>query len=257
LIEVVCGVLFRQIDAFLLPHFGLLWAEMYQQEYPIFREVDPLIPVIERFGDPAEERPTFDFPTLPRVWFVDGRENSLIQVQRDRFLHNWKKVRPEDEYPRYGRVIESFFDRLRRFEKFLREHELPAVEPRQYELTYINHIPRGEGWESMAEVGRIFPDFSWRPDMRRAIPSPSGVNWMTALDLPENTGRLRVTIAHAISRADRRPLLTMELTARGFGGDKSPEGMRRWFDRAHEFAVNTFVEMTSREVRERVWREEK
>ena len=27
LIEVVCGVLFRQIDAFLLPHFGLLWAE--------------------------------------------------------------------------------------------------------------------------------------------------------------------------------------------------------------------------------------
>jgi uncharacterized protein (TIGR04255 family) len=256
LIEVVCGVLFRQIDALLIPHFGLLWGEKYRDEYPSFREVDPLFPVIERFGDLAtEERSTVEFTTLPRVWFVEERENSLVQVQRDRFLHNWKKVRPEDEYPRYSHVIELYFDRFRRFEAFLREHELPAVEPRQYELTYINHIPGGEGWGSLADVGRVFPDFTWRSDVRRAGTSLSGVNWATAFDFPGHSGRLRVTIAHAFSRVDKRPLLTMELTARGFGGDKSPEGARQWFDRAHEFIINTFVDMTSSEIRERVWGE--
>ncbi len=256
LIEVVCGVLYRQLDAFLIPHFGLLWREKYRDEYPSFREVDPLIPVIERFGDgAAEERSLIDFSPLPRLWFVEGRENSILQVQRDRFHHNWRKVRPADESPRYTRIIELFFDRLQRFEAFLREHELPAVEPRQYELTYINHIPQGEGWESLAEVGRVFPDFSWRPDVGRAVPSPSGINWNTSFDFPNKTGRLRVTITYATSRADKRPLLTMELTARGFDGDKSPEGMRNWFDRAHESIVSTFVEMTSREIRENVWRE--
>ncbi len=256
LIEVVSGVLFRQIDALLIPHFGLLWAEKYRDEYPSFREVDPLVPVVERFGEPpAEERTVFEFAPLPRVWFVEGRENAIIQVQRDRFLHNWKKVRADDEYPKYGRVSEMFFDRLQRFEAFLREHDLPAIELRQFELSYINHILQGEGWDSLADVGRVFPDFSWRGDVRRAVPSPSGVNWTTAFDFPEKAGRLRVAIAYAISRVEKRPLLTLELTARGFGGDKSPEGMRQWFDRAHEFIVNTFVEMTSREVRERVWRQ--
>jgi uncharacterized protein (TIGR04255 family) len=256
LIEVVSGVLFRQIDALLIPHLGLLWSEKYRDEYPTFREVDPLVPVIERLGDPAaEERSVFEFAPLPRVWFVEESENAIVQVQRDRFHHNWKKVRSDDEYPRYGRVIDLFFDRFHRFEAFLREHELPGVEPRQCELTYINHIPQGEGWDSLTDVGRVFPDFSWRADVRRAIPSPSSVNWTTAFDFPQKEGRLRVTIAHAISRADKRPLLTLELTARGFGGDKSPEGMRRWFDLAHKYIVNAFVEMTSREVRERVWRE--
>jgi uncharacterized protein (TIGR04255 family) len=257
LIEVVCGIQFRQIDALLIPHFGLLWAEEYRNEYPIFREVDPIVPVIERFGEKAEEaRSLLEFPSLPRVWFVDENENAIVQIQRDRFLHNWKKVRPEDEYPRYSRVIELFLDRFQRFERFLRERELPGIEPRQYEMTYINHIPQGGGWESLEEVGRVFPDFSWRPDKGRKTPPPSSVNWMTAFDFPEKTGRLRVAITHAINRTNRRPLLSMDLTARGFTGDKSPEAMRRWFDQAHESIVKTFVDMTSREIRERVWRQE-
>ncbi len=105
-IEVVCGILFKSIDKLLAPHLGLLW-EKYKTEYPVCREVPPLAPVIERFEEaPRIDLQLADVPPLPRIWFVDEKENGIIQVQRDRFLHNWKKVLPEDEYPRYPQVIE-------------------------------------------------------------------------------------------------------------------------------------------------------
>src|SRR5262245_50725017 len=101
LIDVICGVQFAPLDPLMVPHFGLLWAEKYRPDYPITREADPLAPVIERFGEPVQE-PTqlMDLP-LPRVWFLQEKENALVQVQRDRFLYNWKKMGEGDQYPRY------------------------------------------------------------------------------------------------------------------------------------------------------------
>jgi len=119
-IEVVCGILFKSIDTLLAPHFGLLW-EKYKPEYPICREVPPLAPVIERFGEqPQIDLQLANVPPLPRTWFVHKNDNGIIQVQRDRFLHNWKKVRTEDEYPRYPQVIKLFKDRLAQFESFFK-----------------------------------------------------------------------------------------------------------------------------------------
>ena len=104
-IEVVCGILFKSIDKLLAPYFGLLW-EKYKPEYPICREVSPLTSVIERFDEPPRvDLQLADVPPLPRIWFVHKNDNGIIQIQRDRFLHNWKKVRPQDEYPRYPQVI--------------------------------------------------------------------------------------------------------------------------------------------------------
>jgi uncharacterized protein (TIGR04255 family) len=255
-IEVVCGVLFKSIDALLAPHLGLLW-ERYKSEYPICREVAPLAPVIERFEKaPAMDLQFAEMPPLPRIWFVHANNNGIIQIQRDRFLHNWKKVRPEDEYPRYPKVIEMFKDRLSQFESFLKENDLGIIEPRQYEMSYINHIPQGDGWTTLNEIRNVFPDFSLRVSEHRFLPEPEGINWRTNFVLPDQAGRLHVNIQHGKHRETRKPVLVLDLTVRGMGKDKSPEGMWTWFDLARKWIVRGFTDLTGEEVQKQIWRRE-
>jgi uncharacterized protein (TIGR04255 family) len=253
-IEVVCGVLFRSIDALLAPHFGLLW-EKYKSEYPGCREVAPLTPVIERFKEvPAMDIQLGAVPPLPRIWFVHANDNGIIQVQRDRFLHNWKKVRPEDEYPRYPKVIEMFKDRLSKLESFLKENDLGVVEPLQYEMTYINHIPQGDGWTSLNEIGNVFPDFSLRLNEYRFLPEPEGINWRTSFVLPDQAGRLHVKIQHGKLRETGKPVVVLDLTVRGIGADRSSEAMKEWFDLAREWIVRGFADLTGEGVQKEIWR---
>jgi uncharacterized protein (TIGR04255 family) len=215
--EVVCGLLFKRIDEFLNPYLGILW-EKYKPEYSECREVAPLMPVIENFDQPSQPESQYvDILPLPRTWFVHARGNGVMQIQRDRFLHNWRKIRPDDEYPRYDNVIDMFRTYLLRFVEFLEENNLGTVTPLQYELTYINHIIQGEGWETISDVGKVFPHFSWQTSKNNFLPSPDSINWQTSFALPNRAGRLHTKVQNATRREDGRPVLLFELTARGIG----------------------------------------
>lgn len=253
-IEVVCGILFKPLKTLLAPHFGLLW-EKYKPEYPICREVSPLAPVIEQFVEPPSVGLHLtDIPPLPRMWFVHKNDNGIIQVQRDRFLHNWKRATPDDEYPRYPKVIKLFKERLSQFKSFLKENELGVIEPLQYEMTYINHIPQGDGWTKLNEIGSVLPDFTLRTNTHRFLPGPDGINWRTVFPLPNQAGRLHVTIQHGEDRKTGQPLVVLNLTVRGIGNDKSMEGMWPWFDLAREWIVCGFADLTGEEVQKSIWK---
>jgi uncharacterized protein (TIGR04255 family) len=250
--EVICGITFKPIDGLLAPHLGILW-ERFRREYPTCKEADPLVPILESFD--GEETPAVDFsvPFLPRIWFVSGDENAIVQVQRDRFLHNWRKVRPTDEYPRYSSVKTRFTQRCAEFEDFLVENQLGAIHLIQQEMTYVNHIPAGSGWDSVEHVGRIFPDFNWRLGSR-FLAHPEKVNWRTTFVLPENAGRLHLTIQTAFRRPDKMPLFIVELTVRGIGKERTVRGMWQWFDMARQWIVNGFADITSAELQKNIWK---
>ena len=138
---------------------------------------------------PLANRPNQNLNTLmyflvPRTWFVHADGHGVIQVQRDRFLHNWRKIRPYDEYPRYHHVIGMFRAHLSSFAEFLEAHHLGVITPLQYELTYINHIIQGEGWNIIRDVGKIFPNFPWHTSKNDFLPPPEAVNWQTSFALP-------------------------------------------------------------------------
>lgn len=253
-IEVVCGIQFKPINTLLSPYLGLLW-EKYKSEYPQCSEVAPLNPVIERFDEPPQMTVELaNVPPLPRIWFIQSKGNGIIQVQRDRFLHNWKRVESEDEYPRYHVVKEMFRDRLLKFQSFLKENDLGIIEPLQYEMTYVNHIPKGDGWGNLREIGKIFPDFAFRIKEDRFLPEPSAVNWRTTFTLPEVATRMHVGIRHVKIRDSGLPVLLLELTVRGIGTNKSSEEMWNWFDLAREWIVRGFADLTGEEVQKNVWR---
>lgn len=255
-IEVVCGIQFKELRSLLAPHLGLLW-EKFKAEYPGCQEVPPLAGTFERFDEGASSKADIQLsenPPLPRIWFIHTQGNGIVQVQRNRFLHNWKKIRIEDEYPRYGAVISMFRERLATFEDFVEENALGTIEPLQYEMTYMNHIPQGEGWDSMGELGTIFPDFTWRNEKDRFLPQTESISWRTSFALPKRTGRLHVTIRNVQRREDNLPLLLYELTVRGMPADTSRDAMWKWFDLAREWIVRGFEDLTGTDIQTKTWR---
>jgi len=248
--EVVCGILFARLDELLTPYLGLLW-EKYKPAYSKCQEVAPLMPIIENLGQGEPQE--VDMLPLPRIWFVHDNNRNIIQIQRDRFLHNWRKIQSNDKYPRYENIIKDFRDHLSTFTEFLKENNLGTLTPLQYELTYINHILQEEGWETITDIEKIFPNFSWQKGRNSFLTIPETINWQTSFALPELTGRLHSKLQSAIRRDDGRPAILFELTARGIGSYTTLVTMWSWFELAHEWVVRGFTDLTDPQVQKDVW----
>jgi len=246
--EVVCGMRFHTPDNLRIPHVGLLW-DKFRQEYPIIQHASPIaavkgeIPVDSATGLP-----------LQRVWFINKSDDQLIQFQFDRFYFNWR--RRQNIYPRYPHVIENFESVLNTVVKFFYEFNLGEFKPTEYELSYINHIPKGQGWNTIEDLPRIFSDFVWRQIAGRFLPNPINIAWQTAFPLPGKKGRLTVNLKEAIRTDDKTPLFVLELTTRGLGESTSKEAIREWFDVAHEWIVKGFTDLTTPEVQRLIWERE-
>ena len=255
-IEVVCGVQFEPLTAFQATAFGLFWNRV-RGEYPKTEEVALLNTPIERIGEPAPSespRPeVLSIPPLPRMFFVDDTGNWLIQVQRERFLHNWRRVQADDVYPRYPTVFEKFWNAWTRFADCCAAEHVGPPDINQLEITYINHIPAGAVWKTIGQLGKVFPDIRWRAD-RGFLPEPESLAWRSSFVLPERQGRLHVSVKHAIRRDDNQHVLLCDLTARGMPKGKDNPAIEKWFALGREWIVRGFADLTDEEVQEHVWR---
>ena len=241
MVEVVMGVQFRPLE-FSAPYFGLFW-ETVRSTYPECTENPPIIPQIEDFGRPGAlldvKGELTSVPPLPRVFFVDPSGNWLIQLQRDRFLHNWRSVSVDDEYPRYPAVRERFFDQWSSFRRFVSEQQIGDITVAQSEITYLNHIAP---WEGDSDLGDVFPDFRWRKGPR-GLASPEACNISFTFASADKQNRLRAVIRPGIHK-EKGNILLFELTVRG-----APEegDLEAWFDEGRGWIVTAFADLSSEE----------
>lgn len=244
-IEVVCGVQFESVSGFQSVHFGDFWRQVRDQ-YPTTQDKPPLQDLLETDqGTTLRADFLADLPPLRRVFCVDASGNFLLQVQPSRFLCNWRKERPDDEYPRYTNAYQRFASGWNHFVRFVKEAGLGLPRSNQYELTYINHIP--EGTEPFpVGIEHYLPLLAWRSARsERFLPAPQGAALRLQFTLPEAMGRLHVTVNHGRERPDGKGLLVIDLTARG---PAKPDwvDMGQWFGVAHEWIVRGFTDLTSR-----------
>ncbi len=251
--EVICSVLFDPIEALLTPHIGLLW-QRFQPDYPFCHEVPPVEPTIEVFNHQvAEPRLELtDIPPLPRVWFISSDETKVVQIQRDRLIHNWRKLSSDSEYPRYKNIIKGFQEHLGTLTSFLQEAELGEIQILQYDLSYVNQIPQGEAWETLEDIGKIFPDFKWQTNPSRFLSKPEKIDWDLTFDLPDEIGRLHISIRNVIFK--NHPTLLFELTVRGIGSYNSRGSLETWFDIAHKYLVQGFADLTDEKIQTDIWK---
>jgi uncharacterized protein (TIGR04255 family) len=251
-VEVVCGVLFNDLNTLRVPHIGLFWSQL-REAFPATEERPLLDAVIESVvaGPASVQLELLNSPPLPRVWFIASDGESLIQIQRDRFLYNWKRTSFDDPYPSYDFIIANFEDWLGRFRSFLEDEKLGSLEFRQYELTYVNHITADNGLAAIGESA-ILTDHVRSNIGTRFLPEPENFNWRTVYTLPSNQGRLHVW-AQTVLRPDSQRILRLDMTARGIPEDRSDTARKDWFSVAHDWITNGFADVTNATAQKDIW----
>jgi uncharacterized protein (TIGR04255 family) len=243
-IEVVLGLTFETLSLVKLPHIGLFW-DRIRSEFPRCEQA-PTLGDINAVIEPESAVP------LPRVWFINRDDDNLIQLQKNKFLFNWRKR--ESSYPRYGPVSGQFFRYLAAFEQFLSDNDLGSVIPSECECTYINHIPKSIGWELPKDIGSVLPDVNWRQSDGRFLPNPDAVSWGAVFKMPAASGTLFAKLSSAIKLPDKAPIFTLELTAKGAALNKSEDDLREWYGTAREWIVRGFEDLVSEKVQREHWK---
>jgi hypothetical protein len=149
-------------------------------------------------------------------------------------------------------TISKEFDRLlAAFEKFSKDSNLGPLEPNQWEISYTNHIPKGELWELPGDWSKVIPHLAL-PAAVTALPDPSPISLDWRYVFAGERGRLFVTLQHArsIGSAWNEDFMQLTLTARGPIDSSKDWTLSRGFDLGHEAIVRTFTDMTSAKAHE-------
>lgn len=251
-IETLLGVQFSPLPRFSIAHLGLYWSRV-RGKYPVQEIKPPLAPVLEEEQRPVAG-PAFGLQLVAepeaRCWLIDASATQLVQIQGDRFIRNWRKVREGDRYPSYESLKPRFIEDWGQFVDFLGEEGLGVPEINQCEVTYINHIEIGAGWEKFGQVDRVVSFVT--TGSQRFLPESEMLILEARYPMPEG-GRLRVTMQPAIRRQDAKEVLQLTLTARGRPRLPELDASLEWFDLGHEWIVRGFTDLTTTAMH-KVWR---
>jgi uncharacterized protein (TIGR04255 family) len=257
-VETVLGLRFAPLPGWSIPHFGLFWEEI-RKDYPKF-EVHPPVGTASQIelrveaDEHENKRPVLELSnTFPvRCWFYDPSETTLIQIQSDCFIHNWRKITGTEPYSHYD-VIRPLFERAwQRFCNFLEREKIPSPKVWQCEVSYINHLERGVGWSSFADLSEIVPGWSGKGSTH-FLPSPEAVHINAIYPLANKAGTLQVVLQPAVRQKDGKEIIQLSLTAKGKPLSSTLPEILHWLDLGHEWVVQGFKDFTSQRMHQ-IWR---
>jgi hypothetical protein len=127
--------------------------------------------------------------------------------------------------------------------------------PNQCEVTYVNHIISGAGWERHGELGEILTVWTTRYS-DTFLSEPGDIGLRVRYIIPDADGsplgRLLVGVDPAFRTEDDRPIYVLILTARGRPTSDGIEGAIGFLDVGREWIVRAFTSLTSPRMHE-VW----
>ena len=251
--ETAFSIQFSPLLRLSVPYFGLYW-KCIRDEYPNSEVQHPLNAEFEQFESASHRSPvSFQFMTEPEVrcWYIDKTKNRLIQIQRDRFVYNWRRIVGDETYPRYPNLNGALQKEWLRFLTFLENEEIGLPEINQCEVTYVNQIEFGLGWNGFAELDKVIAPWSGKGS-GDFLPAPERVRIEAQYRLPEKLGRLHVSVVPAIRGRDSKELLQINLVARGAPVSSKIEDILDWFDLGREWVVKGFADITADNMH-RIW----
>jgi uncharacterized protein (TIGR04255 family) len=242
--EVVLGQTFIGRPDFLIPHYGEFWA-LIRDEYPECQHAAPVFtPGQLPFSDATAGVP------LPRVWLTSADGTRLVQLQQDRFYVNWRQTEKSEPYIRFPAIRAEHDRLLALFESYIERVTGRANRTVRHELTYVNLLPQGEGWNSYGDLNKVLKDWSWPTPSTVITPSDRFLSQLE-FNLPQDAGSLVVKLQTAKRTRDGLPTLKMELIA---SSNATPDLSRdRWTEVAHEAIVQTFKELTTSQMHQDHW----
>lgn len=254
-VETVLSAQFDKIVEMHFVHFALFWQRV-RDRFPTTQDHPALPSVTEQATEPSAQAVQIRFEahstlSLQRLWLVNETATEIMQIQSDKFIKNWRKVGSDAEYPRYERSIKPGFERdFGEFQKFLSDEQLGKAVVNQCEVTYVNHIVAGEGWDSWDEIEKIFT-FVKQPT--NSLPgNAEDIAFRTRFPIfgPKNEwiGRLHVDVQPAVNLVNNKAMYVMNLTARGMYGSGVD-----FFDIGRRWIVKSFETLTTAHMH-KIWR---
>jgi uncharacterized protein (TIGR04255 family) len=250
--ELVIALFHLPLTELKAQHIGSYW-DTIRERYPLCDQ-QPVVTLPDE--QPFLEVPGELFP-LPRFWFHNATHPTLIQVQRNAFMLNWRRSTaglPDSEYPHYEAVARDFWEELENYKAFVQKAVGGKLDPIQRcELTYVNIILPNELFANPAELVNVLPPISSLYDLQREDRQLAGimstvvyrVNSTLLIDLAIRLGR----------RPDTNdPAVILELKGHGVPTDLSLEGARAWYGAAHDATYRLFLDATAQAVQEKIWK---
>jgi uncharacterized protein (TIGR04255 family) len=239
--EVACGVGFANRAGLTPIEIGRFWTKIVN-EYPR-SEVAPPLPY------PGVPFMIITIPS-PRMIFRTENGSQVLQIQPNWFLFNWVRAKSGSEYPRYHNVLHAFERELARFQEHLEVVGIGAIDVfQQFTLSYVNHIPRRDGWKTRDELRLFMPDFFATWPTHHQLREPSDLFMQFGQEL--GFGHLNVSVRNGRTQADPEEIFVLELAVSSPLAPKEPSSMKSWFDQARESIVMCFVDLISSEARKK------
>ena len=259
-VETALSVQFARLPGFTTAHSGWYW-QSYLSKMSNVRgkwseakivEAPRLEDVFERFGA-NDSWGRMGFSLGPggesqRIQIIAPDDERMVQVQDSRFVLNWRKR--TGEYPRFSTLTPEFWAAFNTFSDFATVAKIGAIEANQWEMTYVNHIPKGDMWESPADWSKILPGVAFPATAgEHPIGETLSADWRFSIS--KQSGRLYVGLRHARIAPNNDEILMVTLTARGPIDDASGVTAKHGFDLGHDIIVRSFTAMTSPEAHKR------
>ncbi len=250
-IETVLGVQFEPLPGFGNAHLGAFWKGL-KGGWTQVGDVPLLESQFEQFDKkswgPGGLQLSLSQDISARLQIRNAENNRMIQVQNGRLHYNWLGQFGE-EYPSYDRVKPEFDLSLDAFKQFLANVCLGEWRPNQWEVTYVNHLPKGTVWNEPKDWLTLFPTLPALSTDETSISLESfGGEWH--YEIKPQQGRLHVKLSHRRRKnpagKETEELLVMNLTARGPISEGDPkQNLTKGLDIGHETIVRAFKELTS------------
>ncbi len=258
-VEVALSVQFEKLTGLRSQHIGLLWSE-YRHDYPEIEEQQPIDPIIETFPSFGQPTPKFrlefqKIPGLPRIWFLNSQQSRLIQIQNDRFVYNWRKVRKEETYPHFHDVKECFIESYNKFNKFIDSYKIEGLLLNQCEVTYVNIIPTDGKVKSYSDLDKVLTVF--HKEYSEDFPLDLEYAQITMRHIIKDKsdlaiGRLHISLDPVVGPENETALL-LKLIARGKPEEPDLGSALKFFDLGNEMIVTCFTSITTKSMHD-VWR---
>jgi uncharacterized protein (TIGR04255 family) len=265
-IETLLGLQFEILPGLKNAHLGAFWATL-GPEWTKVSDMPASPPEFERFGDDQilGQLGAIRFsmvqldgapPMRVRAEKIDG--DQMTQVQNGRIFFNWKKAGTA-AYPHYAARKLAFCEIFEKFQQFVKGSGLGDLILNQWEITYVNHLPKGSVWNTPSDWSELFsPIAQLSPELGFVdLESFGGERHYI---IPPKRGRLHVQLQHARTpkgkETNAQEVLILKLTARG---PMTPEQGRDPFafggglDLGHDVIRKSFEHLTSQAARD-YWR---
>jgi uncharacterized protein (TIGR04255 family) len=256
-VEVALSVQLEPLSKLTTQDLAVFWSDVLGKTYK-WKEAPAIPPAFEWFGIPRP--PTnvefrfqeLEAPPPHRALFFSKDETALVQLQRDRFVRNWRKANNEP-YPRYESIRSSFRDLYEALCRFIAQEKLGSCVPNQCEVTYVNHIPWGREGQPAEDLSEVLTACTSKTS-DAFLPAPEQVELATRYVIAGDhgsVGRLHIAANPTYKVDDLQPLLALTLTARGRPASDGIDDVVKFLDLGREHVVRGFASITTAAMHQR------